>query len=212
MIDQKNVKTKGFSAGDIIATKILEVNEIDHTYIIGWHPIISPELILDKTGEITIGIDIEAANEYFKKLPEDDSKSYEDGLKDAWEMMLKVSEMTMDERLECFGYSEAHQTLPIQIIHDFTAKELAERLDAWQSTPTLKVGDVIMKAHSHEVGVIAEFDKTYKVIWKEMGTTCVYGPEDMMRHLKNGQYIKTDKNVADELQGLWEKAEGQNGR
>lgn len=64
------------------------------------------------------------------------SKTYEDGLADAWELARKVNAMSEDEFDKCFNFDW-------QCTTDFTYQEILAMVEAYEESKAIKVGDVV---------------------------------------------------------------------
>ena len=64
------------------------------------------------------------------------SKTYEDGLNDAWELARKVNAMSEDEFDKCFNFDW-------QCTTDFTYQEILAMVEAYEESKAIKVGDVV---------------------------------------------------------------------
>lgn len=145
-----------------------------------------------------------------EKEEEISKESYNNGLKDAWELLKKIVDLPsalegMRKLIDpgCLG-TTASTLLNECLSRD--PKEIKEKWDAWKAEQTVKAGDVLTNGDS--VGIVIENDGTdCFVLWKHLTTPCRYSTRAISEMLKEGEIVKTDKNVADELQGLWEKAE-----
>ena len=63
-------------------------------------------------------------------------KTYEQGLQDAWELARKIDNMLLDEYDKCFG-------LGLQYITNFTYQEALAKIEAYEMSQQIQVGDVV---------------------------------------------------------------------
>ena len=97
------------------------------------------------------------------------NRSYEDGLKDAWETARKIAELDTDEQKKlfgCFGISF--------VAHEFSAHEAIEKIRQYeQEQEEIKVGDEVDWNGDRYVVTYIDVDETYvDVIDCSCGSVC----------------------------------------
>lgn len=188
-----NVNKSGFCKGDIVVTTVLAVG--------------GGQCKLGKSEGSSFLLRDHDARRVFKPLYE--HKTYEDGLKDAWELARKICEMGVDGMKETFingSHIDSESWKISDILYFYTPQKAKEMLDEWQAKRTIEKGDVLTNGET--VGIVMENDGTdCFVLWKHIILPCRYSTRAISNMLEEGEIVKTDKNVADDLQGLWEKAE-----
>ena len=68
-----------------------------------------------------------------------ESKTYESGLSDAWELAKKIYDMKCDAIEEIFGVKGGFY----EVIRNFTFEDCRDRIEAYEREKEIKVGDVV---------------------------------------------------------------------
>ena len=80
-------------------------------------------------------------------------KTYTDGLNDAWEMANKIADtLTTSERAKIFGYVVNGITV-MDILRDFTPQEALAKLETYEKSKEINVGDVV-EQNGHKFVII----------------------------------------------------------
>ena len=100
------------------------------------------------------------------------AKTYEDGLKDAWEVVRRLEyELTHNERVELFGYYS-----PYDIIDTLTPQEVIGKLEKHDR---IEIGDEVIDSNSisEKKSVVVRVDGTVITIMEDDGTAIRTGIE-----------------------------------
>lgn len=94
------------------------------------------------------GNDVMVSDKYVHLMP---TKTYEDGLNEAWETARRiVLQLTYGELQKIFAIEDIEDTFK-----NFTAAEAAAKIAAWEDGKQLRVGDVVER-NEGELGVVTE--------------------------------------------------------
>lgn len=127
------------------------------------------------------------------------SKTYEDGLNDAWELARKirldvsVGGYTLSELKEIFDMSE------YDVIKTFTPQEALARIEAYEESKAIKVGDVVHHINSDEDAIVVCKcnDGRYKLM---------FGDFDISTN-KVSEFTKTGRHI--DISSLLEQIRGE---
>lgn len=95
------------------------------------------------------------------------SKTYSDGLADAWELARKVNAMSEDEFDKCFNFDW-------QCTTDFTYQEVLAMVEAYEKEKEIKVGDVVTCFNDYK-GVVLDCDDEQELVDVFSENGCVDG-------------------------------------
>lgn len=122
------------------------------------------------------------------------SKTYEDGLNEAWELARRLeNELTPDKRVELFGYWS-----PYEVVNALTPQEVIEKLEKHDR---IKVGDEV-KACSDMLGVVLErydppCDNEMTMLWAN-GVVCGFKEQELT---KTGRHFPQIEEVLKQMKG-----------
>lgn len=86
---------------------------------------------------------------------------YEKGLEDAWELADKIADtLTTSERAEIFGYVVNGITV-MDILRDFTPQEALAKLEAYEKSKEIKVGDIVKEGKNYFL-VTKRYNNTFE--------------------------------------------------
>lgn len=81
------------------------------------------------------------------------TKSYEDGLNEAWELVSKLCDYAPEVRADIFNYDNIKNTSIKNIIRDHYPQEVASMIEEYELVRNLKVGDVVSGVDD-EIGIV----------------------------------------------------------
>lgn len=111
------------------------------------------------TGEIVMA---EKEKESGQLTSEDQLKTYEQGLEDAWEIFKLLDDANRDEWDEIFGKDRDNIAI---LLHTMSIHEIKSKVDAWNATKNKpKLGDVVEIDDIGEFLFLGEGRKTYYVL------------------------------------------------
>ena len=110
-------------------------------YKVGDKVLIKATITEDEYG-LKYPFDVTVGNHSRFNISEDDiaSKTYEDGLNDAWELARKICGMTRQAWYEIFKIEDAYLA---DILDDNTPQEALAKIEAYEESKAIKVGDVV---------------------------------------------------------------------
>ena len=82
-----------------------------------------------------------------------ESSGYEKGLNDAWELVKKICGMTRQDLYEIFKIEDAYLA---DILDDNTYQEAIAKIEAYEESKAIKVGDVVFNAREDVKAVIID--------------------------------------------------------
>lgn len=98
-----------------------------------------------------------------------ESKTYEDGLNDAWELARKMTSWIYSDRKKVlgFGYSS-------DVFNQYTYQEALAKIEAYEKEQQINVGDVV-ECFSDYKGVVLDIDTDFKTLDVFTENGCVEG-------------------------------------
>lgn len=103
-------------------------------------------------GDCTDGIQKSLEKEVVELL--ENSKSYEDGMNDAWNVAKKFYEMTPTDSKDCFDVIGIFK----DVIQKFTAQQAKDAISAWENDKKIRVGDIITANDSDTKCIVVDMD------------------------------------------------------
>lgn len=137
-----------------------------------------------------IHVSKETLERFRKETPKGEgiqTKTYEDGLAEAWEMARKITCNTnhgglrMSELEQIFGYSEFDDVLA-----NYTPQKAAAKLGEWKDKQEIQCGDVVKITVGKIEGVVSKV--------KEEGCYVIFG-DGSSRKFKKSDIIKTGRTI-----------------
>lgn len=126
------------------------------------------------------------------------SKTYEDGLNEAWEVVRRLyNELGLDKRVELFGYCA-----PREIVNALTPQEAIEKIREYEEeqkkAAEIKIGDEVTDNDGWE-GVVAWIDPDgeYLIILQKDGTALRW-KKDIFK--KTGRHFSQIEEVLKQMQ------------
>lgn len=109
------------------------------------------------------------------------TKTYEDGMAEAWELLKIISTQYTEKELEeIFGFP-----YPLKLL-ELTAQEAAAKIKAWEDAKEIHVGDVVKMTGGEFEGVVSKV--------KGSGCYVIFGDGSSGRFAKD-DLIKTDRKI-----------------
>ena len=134
-----------------------------------------------------------------KQIDKYASKTYEDGLNDAWELVRKLGSYESEKRVEIFQDSDAFYFG--WLLENTTPQEASSIVEAYEKLKQIQVGDVVRhKAHA------STSSDDYIVLDTETGTSL---RTDLLgvRHISfDGDWVKTGRHI--DIEHLLEQVRG----
>lgn len=112
------------------------------------------------------------------------SKTYEDGLADAWELVKKLYKMRKDKLYTIF---DTDYPLIRNLIDDFTPQEVITKIEAYEESKVIKVGDVVVNINQEKLLVTKTLDNGYFEGINEYGSVYTFRADDTWK--KTGRHI-----------------------
>lgn len=153
----------------------------------GFNSLVLDEYGLDKLQQINPKLKIEDIDDM---LAEYDLKkeSYEKGLEVAWELARKINnDFNTTERAEIFNFVVNGITVG-DILNDFTPQEALAKLEAYEESKQIQVGDVVFNAREDVKAIIMD-DAIAAGAWQ------VYTENGCVELWKECEFKKTGKRV-----------------
>ena len=137
----------------------------------------------------------------------DDSKTYSDGLTDAWELARKIcgeansknNNLTGKQLGEIFGYS--HSAV---IMDNNTYKQALAKIEAYEKSQQIQIGDIVRRISDDKEYLIIteeEDDSAYKygvIVLKSMTIDRITG--DLLKFEKTGRHIDIS-SILEQIRG-----------
>ena len=130
------------------------------------------------------------------KLPYCESYGYEKGLNDAWELVKKICGMTRQDLYEIFKIEDAYLA---DILDDNTYQEAIAKIEAYEESKAIKVGDVVFNAREDVKAVIID-SAVAKGAWQ------VYTEDCCVELWKECEFKKIGRTV--DIENLIEQIRG----
>ena len=138
----------------------------------------------------------DGSDEIFKEETLCFSKTYEDGLNDAWELARKICGMTRQAWYEIFKIEDAYLA---DILDDNTPQEALAKIEAYEESKAIKVGNVVFNAREDVKAVIMD-NAIATGAWQ------VYTENGCVELWKECEFKKTGKTV--DIEHLLEQIRG----
>lgn len=151
----------------------------------GFNSLVLDEYGLDRLQQINPKLKIEDIDDM---LAEYDLKkeSYEKGLNDAWELAKKLADMSFQERADIFGYCRKGIVVP-DILKDFTPQEALAKIEAYEKSQQIQVGDVVVNINQVKLLVTATLDNGHFEGINEYGSAYIFRADDSWK--KTGKTV-----------------------
>ena len=152
---------------------------------------------VDNTKGITCPYRIDTADDFMwcnENYLIDVSKTYEDGLNDAWELARKIENKMSLVNLKYLFNS----TKIADILDNFTPQQALAKIEAYEESKAIKVGDVV-ECFSDYKGVVLDCDD-------ELGTLDVFSENGCVEGLAFSDVKKTGRHI--DIQHILEQIRG----
>lgn len=84
-----------------------------------------------------------------------DEKTYEDGLKEAWDYARKISKLSYEERNDILGTNNTNNSITY-IIETMQIDDVIKKFKEYETNVTFSVGDIVVEKNARRIGIVTD--------------------------------------------------------